>query len=224
MTRYEEAYEHYKEQGYTSKNEAFWDAIEWADEHPLTPWRQDYLEEDLPKHEAFLVASKDGQIHKCSYDSTDKEGRNWLVDYVFGTNVTFEYLSQKYPYWMPLELPNKSNTKPNNEIKMNKEGIYRIALERLGRESQLEQLDEELHELGLAIHHHKRGKNKPYDVITEIADVMIMLRQVALVFGQSAIEEEINRKTERLLNRLLEKGKVTKEEYDKLMRGNNYDN
>lgn len=219
MTRIEEADEYRKEQYYTSNSQAFWDGFECADNHPLTPWRQDYLEEDLPKHEAFLVASEDGQIRKCSFDSTDKEGKNWCIFYMFGVNVTFEYLSQKYPYWMPIELPNKSNTKTNNEIKMNKEGIYKIAINRLGVQSQLEQMDEEFHELGLALHHYKRGKNKPFDVITELADVTIMLRQMSLIFGQGPIDAEIESKTRRLLDRLFESGKVTKDEYNKLMKG-----
>ena len=43
---------------------------------------------------------------------------------------------------------------------------------------------------------------KDVDIITEIADVMIMMKQMAIIFGEKAVNDEISRKLERLEERM----------------------
>lgn len=57
---------------------------------------------------------------------------------------------------------------------MNNEQLYKKALETYGFEAQSRMVNEECAELINALCKYKRGRANEYDVITEIADVMIM--------------------------------------------------
>lgn len=85
---------------------------------------------------------------------------------------------------------------------MDKEQLYKKALETYGFEAQSRMVDEECAELINALCKYKRGRANGYDVITEIADVMIMCEQMAIHFGKEAVKKEIEEKLSRLEERL----------------------
>lgn len=85
---------------------------------------------------------------------------------------------------------------------MNKEQLYKEALKIYGFEAQSRMVDEECAELINALCKYKRGRANGYDVITEIADVMIMCEQMAVYFGKEEVEKEIETKLSRLEERL----------------------
>lgn len=62
----------------------------------------------------------------------------------------------------------------------------------------MEQCEEECAELILALKHYKRGKADKYAVCEEIADVMIMAEQMAMLFGCTEVMEIKNDKLTRL--------------------------
>lgn len=82
------------------------------------------------------------------------------------------------------------------------------AIEMWGNDAQLEMIIEECIELALAIQRLKRKKGdseqKIADVIDEIADVKIMVRQGELIFGSEAVNERVDFKMKRLVKKLSE--------------------
>lgn len=78
------------------------------------------------------------------------------------------------------------------------------ALVTFGKDSQTTMLVEELGELLNAIAKCKRGRASVAEVITELADVSIMVNQMALLFGYTAFIAEKQRKLERLKQRIKE--------------------
>lgn len=80
--------------------------------------------------------------------------------------------------------------------------LYDKALNKWGHEAQLNMLFEECGELLSAIGKLKRGRNDKYDVITELADVSIMVEQMAILFGYDEYVAEKARKLTRLKERL----------------------
>lgn len=85
---------------------------------------------------------------------------------------------------------------------INTNELYANVLRTWGVDSQLDMVIEECSELISAIEKFRRGRNTSADVATEIADVMIMSEQAALVFGSELVEGEKARKLERLEQRL----------------------
>ncbi len=77
---------------------------------------------------------------------------------------------------------------------------YKRAITAWGIESQLWMAVEECGELLAALNQHQRGRN--VDVCGEIADVTIMCRQLAIVFGEGEVDEAIHNKLVRLRSRL----------------------
>lgn len=80
--------------------------------------------------------------------------------------------------------------------------ICRAAIAKYGAQAQMDMCIEEYAELINAIEKYRRGRNTKADVITEIADVAIMCRQMALMFGVDEVGKEIDRKLERLKERM----------------------
>ena len=78
----------------------------------------------------------------------------------------------------------------------------RKAIEKFGIKAQVGMMHEEMCELGVALEHWKRDRCKKEDVVTEIADVMIVAPQMAIYFGKEAVDAEIDRKLERLEGRM----------------------
>lgn len=74
-----------------------------------------------------------------------------------------------------------------------------------GKEQQIHKTIEELNELAVALAHYIDGKASHMDVITELADVEVMLDKMKMLFGEEEVRCEIARKLLRL------KGKMSKE-------------
>lgn len=85
---------------------------------------------------------------------------------------------------------------------MTKEEIYKKAIEQYGVEQQRKMAIEEMAELLNAMMKFDRGRNTVDDIIEEIADVTIMMRQLAIIYGQKAVDLQIDYKTQRLARRL----------------------
>lgn len=80
--------------------------------------------------------------------------------------------------------------------------ILNRAIQTYGRHSQIWMAVEETAELNNALAKFQRGRNNDQDVITEIADVIIMTEQLAIMFGQDKVRAEVLRKLARLNSRL----------------------
>ena len=80
--------------------------------------------------------------------------------------------------------------------------VYLEALETFGLDSQIKQTVEECAELINALCKFQRGRCSFPEVVTEIADVIIMAHQMALSFGVEAVEKEIQYKVKRLHGRI----------------------
>lgn len=91
------------------------------------------------------------------------------------------------------------------------EQIYATAILEFGIQPQINMAIEECSELVNALCKYRRGRNTDEDVITEIADVMIMAEQMAFIFGQEEVQKEKERKQLRLLDRIR---KIQKEKHD----------
>ena len=78
------------------------------------------------------------------------------------------------------------------------------AIQTYGTESQLNMAIEECSEFIDAIMKFRRGRVGVQEVVTEIADVMIMMEQMAIIFGGNSkiVECEVLRKMDRLRSRI----------------------
>lgn len=86
--------------------------------------------------------------------------------------------------------------------------IYAHAINKWGNDSQINMLNEECGELITAVAQLPRGRVSEHDVLTELADVHIMVEQIALILGYDKFEKEKDRKLERLRERLKLNGGV----------------
>ena len=86
-----------------------------------------------------------------------------------------------------------------------------LAVHHYGAEHQKKKAIEEMGELITAISREQDGRTTTEQVITEIADVQIMMRQLALIYGIDAVANEIDRKQRRLLRRIDKERKTQKE-------------
>ena len=85
------------------------------------------------------------------------------------------------------------------------EQTMRKAIATYGVPSQLMMAFEEMGELMSAIGKFERGRIGLDDVCTEIADVKIMMEQLSLIYNPVKVDEEYQRKVERLKCRLQDK-------------------
>jgi NTP pyrophosphatase (non-canonical NTP hydrolase) len=72
--------------------------------------------------------------------------------------------------------------------------LYKEAIEKWGEEAQVNMLNEECGELIAAIAQFKRGRTSHHDVMTELADVFIMVEQIASMMNYDDFEKELERK------------------------------
>lgn len=86
-----------------------------------------------------------------------------------------------------------------------------LAVHHYGAEHQKKKAIEEMGELITAISREQDGRATTEQVITEIADVQIMMHQLALIYGIDAVAKEIDRKQRRLLRRMDKERKTQKE-------------
>lgn len=77
-----------------------------------------------------------------------------------------------------------------------------LAVQHYGPEHQKKKAIEEMGELITAISREQDGRATPDQVITEIADVLITTKQLALIYGYDAVMAEVQRKERRLLRRM----------------------
>ena len=77
------------------------------------------------------------------------------------------------------------------------------AIKQWGEDLQIALAQEECAELIVAIAHKRRGRESSTEnLIEEIADVKIMVRQLELMFGAEAVEKVVQAKMARLARRL----------------------
>lgn len=77
-----------------------------------------------------------------------------------------------------------------------------LAVHHYGPEHQKKKAVEEMGELITALMREQDNRATPEEVITEIADVQIMVRQLAIIYGLDKVANEIQRKQRRLLRRM----------------------
>ena len=87
-----------------------------------------------------------------------------------------------------------------------------LAVRHYGAEHQKKKAIEEMGELITAISREQDGRATTEQVITEIADVQIMMHQLALIYGIDDVANEIDRKQRRLLRRVDKELKAQKEQ------------
>lgn len=80
--------------------------------------------------------------------------------------------------------------------------LYAKALDKYGIMPQVLMVVEECGELLSALSKYNRHRVESPEVITELADVSIMVEQLATYFGYNKFKEEKQRKLERLKSRL----------------------
>ena len=80
--------------------------------------------------------------------------------------------------------------------------LYKQAIAKWGEEAQVNMVYEECGELITAIAQFKRGRTSHHDVMTELADVSIMIEQLATMMSFEDYEKEKDRKLMRLKERL----------------------
>ena len=85
---------------------------------------------------------------------------------------------------------------------MTAEEIYKAALEKWGPEAQTNMAVEETAEFLNALAKLKRGRCSVTDLIDEIADVTIMMEQMALLYGKEEVDIRKSFKINRLKYRL----------------------
>ena len=76
--------------------------------------------------------------------------------------------------------------------------LYKEAIEKWGEDAQINMLNEECGELITAVAQFKRGRTSHHDVMTELADVFIMVEQIASMMNYDDFEKELDRKLMRL--------------------------
>ena len=76
------------------------------------------------------------------------------------------------------------------------------AILKYGYTSQITMAVEEMAELLNTIAKERRGRATQKDIVTEIADVTIMMWQLSLIYGEQSVEMEIEQKIERLKERI----------------------
>ena len=83
--------------------------------------------------------------------------------------------------------------------------IMQDAIRKCGIRPQINKAKEELSELHLELDRLQSSPIKTSDaaIITEIADVMVMCRQLAMIYGEDEVKKEIEHKLKRLENRLI---------------------
>lgn len=88
--------------------------------------------------------------------------------------------------------------------KREKLSLFKRAIEQWGVHPQVRMVFEECSELMNALAKTYRCRATKEDVITELADVAILVEQMAVVFGYEEYEKEIERKLEKFKQKLEE--------------------
>lgn len=91
--------------------------------------------------------------------------------------------------------------------------VYRDAIARWGEAAQVHMLHEEIGELLAAVGHFYRGRATRAEVISEVADVRVMLEQLVILIGstEAEVHQQVRAKVRRLADRLRPATTVPKE-------------
>ncbi len=84
------------------------------------------------------------------------------------------------------------------------EEIYRATLAKWGVEAQYDQAIEECAELIAALKHLKRNKVGEEQIVSELADVTLMIGQLSWMFGRQRVEQAVVVKLDKLKKLLAE--------------------
>lgn len=104
---------------------------------------------------------------------------------------------------MPSDVASATNLCPPPSI------AARSAIETWGDYEQRQIAVEELAELIVALKHYERHRVHDEAVIEEIADVCVVLSQLAVMFGHERITDRVREKTERLMKQVNLVGRFT---------------
>ena len=88
----------------------------------------------------------------------------------------------------------------NNQVRPS---VLRMAIDHYGEQHQKLKTIEELGELQTELAREQDNRTTPKKVITEIADVMLMIEQLVLIYGLDAVKAEFERKKNRLYRKIL---------------------
>ena len=103
-----------------------------------------------------------------------------------------------------------TETSPSEALELIVQGVCTSAIKHYGMANQLNQLQEECGELVAAVSHLRRDRaGALYNLVSELADVMIMVRQLRIAVGPEVFDMELLRKLARLESR------ITEEEFNK---------
>ena len=80
--------------------------------------------------------------------------------------------------------------------------LYNQAIAKWGKDAQTDMVFEECGELIAALAQFKRGRTSHHDVMTELADVSIMVEQLATMMNYEDYEKEKDRKLQKLKEKL----------------------
>ena len=84
--------------------------------------------------------------------------------------------------------------------------IFSEALDKWGEDAQINMFHEEIGELLQALNKYRRGRIERQELISEVADVLIMLGQLMVMYPmEMSLTEEIGRKISRLVDRINER-------------------
>lgn len=104
------------------------------------------------------------------------------------------------------DCPLKKDAEPETKKKLFIKDLYQLALDTYGANAQVEMVYEEMAELQLALCKNSRGKDNVPEIADEIADVLIMLGQMMLLYDcEALVEARKEFKQERLMDRLSKK-------------------
>ena len=87
---------------------------------------------------------------------------------------------------------------------MNGNELYQAAINTFGAVAQAEMAIEEMAECQVSILHHRRGRTDMKPVQEEIADCLIMLAQMRLIYGPEEVDAIQKDKERRLHQRILD--------------------
>lgn len=76
--------------------------------------------------------------------------------------------------------------------------VLRETIHTFGSAHQLRKAEEEMHELCVELDRIQDGRTSDEQIVTEIADVIVMMTQLAMIYGWEKVRAEIDRKIELL--------------------------
>lgn len=95
-----------------------------------------------------------------------------------------------------------TNPPPHPKNDMEERDILKKAIIHYTATHQKRKAVEEMGELIVELSREADGRSGDADIITEIADVKIMMAQLSLIYGETDIEAEVHRKLQRLAKTL----------------------